>query len=604
MINMRIVRLFIAIVFFCGNVVLTADQQSSSVTISVIGARSNSKNANGQIVYEVVPGKELRLIVVSAGLSASSERPLIDGIDKLENSFLRCSISEVNINGKITRALRFEYAVVGSEEGEYEIGPAKTINGVSEKCIIRVRQPSIEESNDEFQKAYQQGAPCQARLITEKKEFFHGEVIPVTLEIYCWNPNVEIEQLQTNFDGFSVKESDAALESVEIDGRSVKVIQKKYYLTSLWPGPLKIKPTLLLYNIPSEQDDFFLGGMRVTSFMGLSRDSHRVKIETNGLEIVIKDLPKTTKRVDGIGTFSSLALSLDRNSVDVLGTIKLSLRVIGNGSFDQIDLPKLKLPKNVRSFSGAEDGNLIKRGQSGESEKRFTYIIQPLKPGAIKIPEQEFYFFDTSLGEYKTLRSNSMMIFVDGDSEPAEKVSVDEPVVQPQAPSDGAADISHLQDTQDLDFELEGIKEDQNFAQRGVSFYAWIVLAALSFLMGYFFVSFKKIIAQRRRHPRIALKLALNLIDQYSDKNVENLFEIALDYCRLKLFNDCVQSPTLEDIQHELQQKKCPQMMINSFMQQLNNLAAARFGSLKSSIDYQKQSAMLKKILTELDATL
>jgi hypothetical protein len=603
MINMRIVRLFIVIVLFCGNVVLTADQQSSSVTISVIGARSNSKNANGQIVYEVLTGKDFRLIVVSAGLSASSERPLIDGIDKLENSFLRCSISEVNINGKITRALRFEYAVVGSEEGEYEIGPAKTINGVSEKCIIRVRQPSIEESNDEFQKAYQQGAPCQARLITEKKEFFHGEVIPVTLEIYCWNPNVEIEQLQTNFDGFSVKESDAAVESVEIDGRSVKVIQKKYYLTSLWPGPLKIKPTLLLYNIPSEQDDFFLGGMRVTSFMGLSRNSHRVKIETNGLEVLVKELPKTTKRVDAIGTFSSLALSLDRNSVDVLGTIKLSLRVIGNGSFDQIDPPKLKLPKNIRSFSGAEEGNVIKRGQSDESEKRFTYIIQPLKPGAIKIPEQEFYYFDTSSGEYKTLRSNSMMIFVDGDPEPAEKAPEDQSLVQPQAPLNGAADISHLQNTQDLDFEIEGIKEDQNFALRGISFYAWIVLAVLSFLMGYFFVSFKKIIARRRRNPRIALKIALNLIDQNLDKNIESLFVIAIDYCKLRLFNDRIKTPTLEDIQHELERSKCSQMIINSFMQQLNSLAAARFGFSKSSVDYKKQSEMLKKILTEIEVS-
>ena len=604
MINMRIVRLFILTVFLCGNVVSATDQQSSSVTISVIGARSNSKSANGQIVYEVVPGKDFRLIVVSTGPSANSERPLIDGLDKLENSFLRCSISEVNINGKITRALRFEYAVVGSEEGEYEIGPAKTINGVSEKCIIRVRQPSIEESNDEFQKAYQQGAPCQARLVTEKKDFFHGEVIPVTLEIYCWNPTVEVEQLQTNFDGFSVKESDGVIENVEIDGRSVKVIQKKYYLTSLWVGPLKIKPTLLLYNIPSEQDDFFLGGISVSSFMGLSRNSHRVKIETNGLEIVIKDLPKTTKRADGIGTFSSLALSLDRNSVDVLGTIKLSLRVIGNGSFDQIDPPKLKLPKNVRSFSGAEDGNVIKRGQLDESEKRFTYIIQPLKPGAIKIPEQEFYYFDTSLGEYKTLRSNSMMIFVDGESETVEKKFADQSLVQQQTLPNGATDLSLVQNTQDLDFELEGIKEDQNFVSRGFSFYIWIVFAALSFSLGYFFVAFKKMLAKRKRNPRIALKLALTLIDQNLDKNVENLFDIAIDYCKLKLFNDHVQGPTLEDIQYELLQKKCPHIVVNSFMQQLNNLAAARFGALKFSSDYQKQSAMLKKILTELDATL
>ena len=607
--------LTVLLAFFCGAFQLSAhqvvQQQTSSVTLSVIGARAEERDADGNLVCVVDPGQRIKVSVTSTGSGGTQgSKPVIQGIDAFQNVFVGQSSNLVSINGRVTNTMRVEYQLDCSDEGTFKLGPATTNNGSSNVCYIKVVQRTQQESDKDFEQDYKRGVSCQARLTVERDSYFLGEDIPVTLEIYCWDQHAEIEQIQPQFDGFSVKELPHTVTSAEIDERPVRIVQKKYILSSLWSGVKKIKPLMLVYNVPAHQmdDDFPFGMMQGAFLFGPSRSVRQMEARTNGLELTINPLPKGDRNPDGIGTFSALTLSLDKNFVAPRTPINLSLKVVGKGNFAQVSAPRLKLPKTLRSFPGTTESDVVKNDATGESEKRFTYVVQPLKAGNIKIPAQDFLYFDPESASYKTITSREETIVVESDEEEAASEEK-ETLSRSKKGSEGVEKTvpeeqpSQKNNTPAAQAGVENRIPPQLVKGFKIPWMLWYVLATLVTIFGFLYQDIISFFAWHRRNPKKALKLALHDLETVGKNEADQLFGIAIEYFSLKFFKGDRGSLPLESIELLLEERRFPRGKLVDFMKFLTSLAGIAFGSLRPDKHRLVELRVeLSRWLTEIDA--
>jgi len=580
--------LFLAVFFSCVQQLF-----AGSVTISVAGARSEDSDSQGGAVYEVDPGQKFKVLVVSSGQESLTSRPDVPGLSSFKTLSTSQSSNMMSINGRITNTVKFEYYLLGEDEGEAVLGPVTTPHGTSLPCTIRVRQRSQQEAYKDFEKEYNSGAPCQVQLSVDKKTFYVGEHIPVTAQIYCWDSDVEVEGIQPHFEGFSFQEGSSGSTEMELHGKKARVFTKKYVLTSLWAGEKKIKPVSVQYTAPSEDFDDFM--FRSSMFFGPSKMVNRQEIQSNGLEIVIKNLPAASRTSDGLGKFSALLLSVDKNIVDVKSLINVSLKVVGRGNFSQVSAPRLRLPKSIRAFPGSTEGDLIKReDNSGDFEKKFTYVIQPLKPGTITIPSQEFFYFDPDDHQYHTLTSRELTIVVEGDEQSApQENSAQEVEPKKSAPAKAAPAPKEAVD------EWAGEQVSRRFC--AFNWHLWMALAAVLIGLG---LAYERLIAwsaRRRKNPKRALELALRSLATLKNKTPNALFEVAMEFLRLRFFGARQKHLSLEDVDLELERIGMKPDKRADFMNFLTLLAGLAFGSVKTQKTYDQLIADLQKWLTELN---
>lgn len=504
-----------------------------SVTLSIKGARAQEHTKDGTVVYEVDPQQKFKVLVVSSGQESLTTRPKVSGLESFKQLSTSQSSGMTSINGRVSNMIQFEHYVMGEEEGDYTLGPVSTAHGSCLPCIVRVRQRSQQEAYKDFQKEYRNGAVCQVQLSTDKKSYFVGEHIPVTVQIYCWDQEVEVESIQPYFEEFSVQDIPEESTEMELDGKKARVITKKYFLTSLWAGEKKIKPVSVQYVVPAEDfDDFMFSN---TMFFGPTKMVNRQEIQSNGLEIELKNLPPSNKTSDGLGTFSSFILSVDKNIVDVKSLINVSLNVVGKGNFSQLSAPRLRLPKSMRVFPGITQGDLIKReDNSGDFEKKFTYVVQPLKPGKIIIPSQEFFYFDPKDQQYHALNSQELAIIVEGDEEGAPQT------FQAAEPKKSAKKVEHpvSQGEEERSISVESwADESLSLRWRGLNWYIWAILAIVLFTLG---LMYERLVAwsdRRRKNPKRALGVALRSLAASNNKTYGVLFEVTMHFLNMRFFN-------------------------------------------------------------------
>jgi hypothetical protein len=573
-------------------------QNSSSVSLAVVGVRDEEKDAHGNTVYVVEPGQRFKVLVTASSSGGNAGKPEISGLDAFESISTNQSSNLININGRVSGSTRFEYQLECKDEGMYVLGPAKVGAGHSGVCTIRVRLRTQAEADKDFERDYQRGVACQTRLTAEKDTFFLGEDIPVSVDIYCWDPGVEVETIQPQFDGFSAKELPHTISNIAIDGRQVRVVQKKYMLSTMWPGEKKIKPATIVYTTPlqSMDDDFPFAMMQGAFLFGPTRSVQKTEARTNSLTLIIKELPKSERHADGIGSFSSLTLSLDKNTVMSRTPVNLSLKIVGKNDLSQVTAPPLRLPKGLRSFAGTTESETVKNPATGEFEKRFTYVVQPLKAGTFRIPPQEFLYFDPSNGEYRTLKSQDTVIISEGET-----VGESEPVKK-QAEASVAAENIPIQDVEKASVlpEPAPVVRTKSFK---MPWALWYVLAGLMVLLGLLYERIRMLILRYHRNPKRALAVALKALESSGKNEVNHLFGIAMDYFSLKFFKGEVTSLSLDSVEHLLEQIDYPRGKRLEFMKFLTELAGIAFGSWRK--DAHCAAVLreeLKKWLSEIDA--
>jgi BatD DUF11 like domain len=119
--------------------------------------------------------------------------------------------------------------------------------------------------------------------------------------------------------------------------------------------------------------------------------------------------------------------TVDRASVKAGEAVTLKLVVKGAGNLRNVKLPRLDLD-GFKAYDPTTREN-VERGDVIRGEKIFTYLLMPLKGGALTLPAIELPYFDPQGGKYQVARTAPIAITVEGDPT---KVQAQSPSAAPQ----------------------------------------------------------------------------------------------------------------------------------------------------------------------------
>ncbi|HZS40841.1 MAG TPA: BatD family protein [Polyangia bacterium] len=123
----------------------------------------------------------------------------------------------------------------------------------------------------------------------------------------------------------------------------------------------------------------------------------------------------------------SMTASVDRASVKAGEAVTLKLVVKGVGNLRNVKVAKLDLP-GFKAYEPATREN-IERADVIRGEKTFTYLLMPLKGGALTLPAIELPYFDPAAAKYEVARTQPIAITVEGDPS---KVQAQSPSAAPE----------------------------------------------------------------------------------------------------------------------------------------------------------------------------
>ncbi len=348
-------------------------------------------------------------------------------VNGLENNNIRVEGRSHHTNivmdgSRFKSTITYIFQTIANQEGVFQIGPAhvKQGNETIQSNTVQIRvveQPKdmskIKTATGEQLTNLTQENEITCELLTDKKNVFQGEpfVVTVKITIHKQISNLGLDLL--SFPGFTSKELGQPQQRQELkDDKVIEIVEKRFALIPMQTGSLTINPAKVIYQVPIKQkhkprgifgDDFFSGFFD-------SVELQQKQTLSNPLKIDINPLPQTNLVCDGIGTFKSFTLSVDKTSALANEAISLNLELEGAGNFDQIATPKLQMPNFVKHYESKIDFTPNPTLGFFGGKKRFEYVIQVSNTGKITIPAQQFTYFDIEAKSYKTVQTNDITI--------------------------------------------------------------------------------------------------------------------------------------------------------------------------------------------------
>ncbi|MDB6135762.1 MAG: hypothetical protein JWM59_4005 [Verrucomicrobiales bacterium] len=256
-----------------------------------------------------------------------------------------------------------------------------------------------------------------AQLTVGKTEMWRGEVVPVEVAVMV-HPAVQpagqfVAQLTNS--GFAMHRFDrqAGVEQRIINGEPWRIWQVESVMTPLQPGVQNFGPALV------EMDVFMplSGGYARDPFgsMGSPATRKSLKINTNSIEINVKELPAEGKPegfAGAVGSFD-LMVTATPDKLRIGEPIAVEMVIDGTGNFDALVPPPLASRDGWRTYEPRV--SMENRGLGTERGRRsFTQIIIPEK-NLTEIPPFVLNYFDPVQGVYVTKKSPAVPITVTGD---------------------------------------------------------------------------------------------------------------------------------------------------------------------------------------------
>ena len=387
--------------------IFSAVAQAQTIRIES-GFEPNAITLSRQAIYKVT--------VRGSQQSPEGSLPAVDGLSISGNP--RVSRSASFINGVPSMRLDISFTANPTKIGTFTIPAWNLLIGGKSLTVpaatIRVLPRSQEDILREEARKKQQSDLRQAIFLetTLNKAFlYEGETIKAAIDLHVW------ERLPlSRLDQFPRKNGDAFSQSKlgrPIERRGIQRFGKKYIVYS-WPVALTAAMEgmhELFYEMsvrirvrnqrgsrsgnPFLDDPFFRD-----PFFGFGREES-VSVTSAKRIIEVRSLPmqgRPDSFKGAIGTLSTTVES-DTSRVTVGDPIRVTFTVSGRGNFEVMPAPEINSPENFKvgppAFSFDGDENL-----KHEGSQRFEYVITPLLPGKVEIPEVPFSYFDPNTESY------------------------------------------------------------------------------------------------------------------------------------------------------------------------------------------------------------
>jgi BatD DUF11 like domain len=319
-------------------------------------------------------------------------------------SGLNRGLSTVIQNGQMQREMSFSYTLQPKRNGKITIRPArikvkgKTLK--SNSLTILVTSDGKQENND-------QNFFIRAELA--QNTIYLGQQVRLDYKIYTRKEIQNYSILQeSDYGGFyaaDIQRMDNMVQTTNIKGKTyyTKILRS----VALYPqqtGKQSISPLVLQVGLleedPQRPSSLFFNG-----------DVNYVNVESNVLNVTVKDLPKPVPSNfnGGIGNFSAFG-SIDKTSATTNETFYLTITILGDGDAKRIKSPNLNLPPSFQLYDTKSEEE--ERGENeGKkfSQKSFTYVIQPQKEGEFSFQPSFTYFYPLT-GKYETKSLDPFLI--------------------------------------------------------------------------------------------------------------------------------------------------------------------------------------------------
>lgn len=601
------------IILFCFISIYSLEAQSD-VSFRAICKKQVSVGEQFQVSYELNgDGKDFKI-------------PNFTNFEIIGGPFTSTSSSVQIINGSVTRTntQTFSFHLRAIKEGVFTIPSASiTVDKkkiTSEPCEINVVASASGAST--YNGATNNGNNTKNNITAKevflkatpnKKKVYQGEQILLTYNIYYTIPISQLSVSKSpSYSGFWTKditENDGSLQqsSTVIDGQQYNVATiQEIVLFPQKSGSLIIDPLDLTCVAQIRQqrkrtqgydpfEDFF-GDVMGTSYTNVRKDikSQPITIEVEPLPTANK--PESFQGAVGQFTFTS---KIDKSELKVNEAFTLTLTVSGKGNIELLELPKPVFPPDFEVYDPKISTTVKNNALGIYGSKKAEYIIIPRVSGDFTLDDIEFSYFNPSLKQYETLKSDIHTIQVQKDSSSSNSGIY----------TVGQADIKYLGS------DIRHINANNNtLIITGTTFFmsplyiAIIIIMVLAFVIT--LVVYKRInkfnknqvLVKNKQATKIAKK-RLNNAHTYLINNNQNSFyeefsQALWGYISDKL-NISRSQLSMESVKEIMLSKEVPEDIVNEFIDLLNNCEFARFapGDPSKKMDelYQKGIELITK---------
>ncbi len=325
---------------------------------------------------------------------------------------------QTNINNGVMRqTVTLSWEISCSTLGEYTIPPQDlVVSGQplkTEELTVSVKDnPSAPISRNE---------PMMT-LETGKREFYLGEVIPITVNLYVHRETLlrRVGLIELPKDNFAIQRFPLQGEEgmVNMGGVPYRTLAFNSTLSALKPGKFKLGPATseIIVEVPKE------GGRMLHPFFN-ETETRKMRPQCNDIEINVLPLPNegVPKGFNHLVGDFDISITAEPHDVAVNDPISVEMTVRGTGNFDALTVPVITDPDswrvyparrfNVQSSDNPADGTARSIG--------FSQVILP-KRKVSAVPSFEFSFFSPTKKTYVTVRTEPIPINVKAPAQSVE----------------------------------------------------------------------------------------------------------------------------------------------------------------------------------------
>jgi hypothetical protein len=518
------------------------------------------------------------------------------------------SVNQSWINGKASYSQSYIYFLQPKKIGEFTIEPAKIeydSNIIKSNAIKITVVKAVEVPKDPNNPLYvaQQNIHLVAEVSNQHP--YIGEGIYVVYKLYV-SQNISVNDWRVSeapqYNGFWNQDIDVKNINVKngtYNGESYRyIILKKAVLIPQRAGKLKIEPMKMDFSVgvPTGKGDFF--GNMITNNINYDTQSATKYIN-------VKTLPDKGKPIDFTGAVGEFKLNVtaDKNVLKANEAAQIKVEVTGRGNLKLFDIPKITTPKQLEAYTPEhkEQVNTSLIGLRGSISD--TYTVVPQFKGKYKIPAVTFSYFNIKDKQYKTLKTNDIIVEV---TEGKEIPSITDTLKNSNKKRVIEKNNRFRFITLNTEFE-PAKKESFLYTSK---FYWLLLLPFLAIPIGMFIGKkraerAKDVFGNRiRKADRLAKKYLSEAKKQLGKKEA---FYIALEkalhnFLKAKLFME-TSDISIEKITELLKNKKVNQGIIDEFIEVLKDCDFARF-TPTSNVMMENEFEKAKKVITKLDKQL
>ncbi len=464
-----------------------------------------------------------------------------------------------SVNGKVTTSSTFQYTYFlrATKDGKFTIPPATTkFKNKSYKSNAVTVEVVKAAANNQSQSQTQQKTNASAtttgnthltdndlfvRLVLDKRRAYIGEQILATVKIYTRKrlSGVDPNFVGPEFPGFFTEPVETPplrkLEREVVDGEIYNTgILRRMVIIPQKSGEIVIPSfnldVALLREYRRRISDPFFEDLTIPE-----TEEIPVKLKSKPVTVNVEALPANAPGSfkGAVGKFTIQA-SVTNTKGKTHEPLTFKLIISGKGNLKLVNEVLFTVPSGIERYDPVINTR-FNNALSGA--KTFEYLLIPEHPGEFTIPPAEFSYFDSDIGKFTTLKTQSFKIYVsynEGDS------------------ISGSGEVISKEEVQLLNQDIRYIKTNSlNLNKKdtffGLTFGFYLIVLSLLIIYIGFLIIHKKRVTQRLdikgsqfrsadRYARKRLKHCYSLLKQGNDAAFyEELLGAIWNYLSYKL---------------------------------------------------------------------